>query len=136
MPRKSRSKKAPFTEIYSGALKSENYGTVHPSIYTSPQFVALPLAVKHFYTCCRMQLYVGRQSLHQHGKEEGKAYDDEKYFAFPAEQQKKYGFDHSNASRYFKKLEDAGFIDIVEKNGHRHKLNVYAFSKRWKERAP
>ena len=34
--------------------------------------------------------------------------------------------------KYFKELENAGFLTKKEKNKHMKKVNVYSFSDRWK----
>lgn len=135
--------KARYIDKNCGALEGEHFGCVYSSIYKSPQFQSLTTAVKEFYSCCRAHAESKEsiQCLYNHAKEERKTVgkDGSKYdyvyhrdFVFPANQLAEYGYDRSNASKYFGALEKAGFIDIREKNGHRYKVNVYSFSMRWK----
>ncbi len=132
----SRNKKQYKADIFASIGKDDKFGMVYDGLYQSKAFNELPLSVKHFYTLCRIQAKSshGTSCLYKHGKEYGITYT-ENDFVFPASHMRKYGVDRSNGFKCLKKLIEAGFIDKKEKNKHMYKVNVYSFSKRWKEQS-
>ena len=119
-----------------------NWGRIYEGMVKSSAYQKLSLGARHFFTICRIQAntssakrtlynHCGRRSIYEDGGQ-NKIHILENYFVFPASHLNEYGYDRSNASKYFKELKEAGFIDIIESNQHRHQVNVYAFSNRWK----
>lgn len=113
--------------------EKDNFGMIYDSMCKSKAYKTLSLGAKHFYTLCRVQSQSaqGRACLYKHREEENSIYT-ERDFVFPAKHLAIYGVDRSNANKYFKQLEAAGFIEVKENNKHRKKVNVYSFSARWK----
>lgn len=128
-----KGKKPRYTDKNASLGNKDYFGTIFDGMLQHPQFKALTCGAKLFYCHCRVQAKSehGRSCLYQHGKEFGRDYTDAD-FVFPASHLEKYGYDRSNASRYFKELEKAGFLIKKEKNQHMKKVNVYAFSDHWK----
>ena len=110
-----------FAKFYEGMAKSKAY-------------INLSLSAKYIYLLCRVHQCSteGRRVLYKHAEAEGRKYPSNA-FVFPSSHFKLYGVDRSNASKVLKELVTAGFIDLIEQNAHRHKPNVYAFSRRWKD---
>ena len=92
------------------------------------------MGARNFYIACLVQAETrqGKQNFFKFQNEAGEKYKNGA-FTFPAKHIESFGFKRQNAATLFRQLEEAGFIDILEKNGHRHKENVYAFSTRWKK---
>lgn len=128
-----RNKKPKYRDIFASIGEKDYFGTLYDGMCKSNAYKSLSIGTKHFYTLCRVQAQSthGKSCLYKHGKEFGIKYS-ENDFVFPASHLNMYGIDRSNASRYFKELEAAGFIDKKEKNKHMKKVNVYSFSSRWK----
>lgn len=128
-----RRKKPRYTDINASIGSNDYFGTVFDGMFQHPQFQKLTCGARLFYCYCRVQAKSehGRSCLYQHGKEFGITYTDAD-FVFPAKHLEMYGYDRSNATRYFKELENAGFLTKKEKNKHMKKVNVYSFSDRWK----
>lgn len=129
----SRSKKPKYKDLYASVGDKDFFGTIYDGMCKSKKYQALSIGAKQFYTLCRVQAKSshGTSCLYKHGAELGITYTEHD-FVFPASHLKMYGFDRSNASRYFKELIAAGFINIKESNKHMKKVNVYSFSNRWK----
>lgn len=128
-----RRKKPKYRDYNASVGENDFFGTVYVGMIRSAAFQKMSLGARYFYILCRVQAKStdGRACLHNHGKEFGLIYT-ENDFVFPASHLKKSGIDRSNASRYFKELEAAGFIEKKEKNKSLKKVNVYSFSSRWK----
>ncbi len=107
---------------------------IYPGLITSQAYQNLSLGAKHFYVLCRCQAASkeGRQVLFNHGKEYGIQYG-ESDFVFPASHLEKFGIKRQNSWKYFKELEETGFIEKREENKHLKRVNVYSFSTRWKQ---
>ena len=131
MPRRKR--KTNYLD-YSGTEKNETFGRLYGSVLKSEQYKQLSIGAKYLYCCCRAQESTkeGRQCLFQHGDENGTAYIAGRDFVFPASHLEKYGINRSNSVRWFRELENAGFITVRERNKNRRKMNVYSFSSGWK----
>lgn len=129
----SRSKKPKYKDLYASIGDKDFFGTIYDGMCRSKAYQSLSIGAKHFYTLCRVQAKSthGKSCLYKHSEEYGITYTEHD-FVFPASHLTMYGVDRSNASRYFKELEAAGFIDKKEKNKHMKKVNVYSFSNRWK----
>ena len=120
---------------YSGAETNEPFGRVYSSVMKSEQYRSLSIGARQLYCCCRAQesSRKGRQCLFRHGAEDGNdSYVEYRDFVFPAKHLSEYDIERSNAVKWFRELEDAGFITIREKNKHRRKVNVYSFSDKWR----
>jgi hypothetical protein len=129
----SRSKKPKYKDPYASIGDRDYFGTLYDGMCRSKAYQSLSIGAKQFYTLCRVQAKSthGKSCLYKHSEEYGITYTEHD-FVFPASHLNMYGVDRSNASRYFKELEAAGFIDKKEKNKHIKKVNVYSFSNRWK----
>ena len=127
-------KKKKVQPDYNASIKETSYTRIYSDMLTCETYKDLSIGLRQFYICCRAQASskIGRQCLYNHAAETGIPYSYEKYFVFPAEHLRKYGYKPSNTVKYFKALEAAGFIEIVEKNQHNHRVNVYAFTSKWK----
>lgn len=114
---------------------NDTFGTIFESMLQSEVFKNMHLGVRLFYVYCRVHSRTDecRQCLHEHMKEDSTQYNYDDCFVFPAKHIINYGFDRRNAHRYFKELEQKGFIKRIEKNNHRYKVNVYCFSDEWKK---
>lgn len=129
-------KKKPFRDSYASCSVKDSYGTMFESMARSPNYQALSLPQKQLYTLCRVQYQssIGKQCLYRHSEQEGKSYPPNA-FVFPATHLKAFGIHRQNAAKYMKGLIEAGFIECLEHNEHRHKPNVYAFSDKWKNKS-
>lgn len=131
MSRKSGNKL--FHDINASCEPFDTFGTTFDSMLTSEKYKELSLSAKHFYTVCRNQARSkrSRQCLYKFNKENGTNYDERTHFVFPAAHMVIYGYDRSNGKKFLDELIENGFIIKVEKNNHRHKVNIYAFSNNW-----
>lgn len=127
-------KKEKYWDYNASIEKGENYGTLFPSMLKSEQYKSLTIGERHFYNICRVhwQTKECQQCLYNHKQEFGTDYTKE-CFVFPSKHLKRYGIDRANASRYFDKLVQKGFIEKVESNKSIQKVNVYKFSRKWKD---
>jgi len=130
----SRAKKPKYRDVYASIGSKDYFGTIYDGMCRSEVYQSLSIGARHFYTLCRVQAKSshGKSCLYKHGEEYGITYT-EADFVFPASHLNMYGIDRSNACRYFKELEAAGFIEKKEKNKHMKRVNVYSFSNRWKD---
>ena len=121
-------------EVNSSLGGQDTFSMSYHSLITSEQFQRMKPAVKLMYYYCRNQATSreGRACLYKHAEEEGKKYKNDS-FVFPAAHMEKYGMQRQNGNKYLKELERNGFIEKVENNKHRRKVNVYRFSPSWKE---
>jgi hypothetical protein len=127
-------KKTQYVDITASKAARDNFGTIFDSMCTDKSFQRLSIAARLFYCYCRVQAKTTRCTacLYEHAKEFGKTYN-QNCFVFPASHLALYGYDRSNASRYFKELENAGFIRKLEPNKHMKRVNVYEFCDTWKD---
>lgn len=130
----SRSKKNKYRDYFASSGDKDTFGMLYEGMCKSEAYKSLPISVRHFYDMCRVQAKSsrGKACLYEHGKEVGVTYSDND-FVFPASHLQEFGYDRSNAHKYFDVLVAAGFIDIKENNQHRKKVNVYSFSSRWRD---
>lgn len=129
----SRSKKIKYKDSRASNGNKDYFGTVYDGMLKSRAYKKLSIGAKQFYTYCRVQAKSshGTSCLYKHGAEYGISYNDS-CFVFPYTHLAMYGIDRSNACRYFKELEAAGFIKKVESNKTIKKVNVYEFVDGWK----
>lgn len=130
----SRGKKKKYKDITASAKGNDYFGTIYDGMCKSAQYKRLSIGAKQFYTICRVQSHSshGRACLYNHGNEFGIKYT-ENDFVFPSSHLMMYGYDRSNAGKYFKELMAAGFIIKKEGNKALKKVNVYSFSDNWKK---
>lgn len=127
-------KKREPNNIFSSLTEHDNYAPVYDGLMKSEAFKRLTCGAKQFYIACLVQAKSkqGRQHFFRVQAETG-----EKYrigaFTFPAKHLEAFGYKRQNAAKLFRQLEEAGFIDIIEKHRFDMKPNVYAFSTRWKK---
>lgn len=126
-------KKRKPNNIFSSLTENDNYAPVYDGLMKSEAFKRLTCGARNFYVACLVQSNSkqGKQHFYRFQEASEKKYKNGA-FTFPAKHIESFGFKRQNAATLFRQLEEAGFIDILEKNGHRHKENVYAFSTRWK----
>ena len=114
--------------------KHDNFGMIYCGMLKSTQYQSLTIGERQFYNVCRAQAQSekGRSCLYKHGIDYNTNYNHDIDFVFPSSHLKEYGYDRSNASRYFRRLAEKGFIEIKEDNQIRKHVNVYAFTDKWK----
>ena len=131
-----------FYAVLARRSSSDTFGTLYEVMFTDPAFLELSNPAKLLYLACRCHATSKRaiQCLYNFLSSEGKTpypFEDARYgmqFVFPESHLKLYGFSRQHAAKYFKELVKAGFLDKVESNGHRFKMNLWEFSDRWKSR--
>lgn len=130
----SRRRKQTYYDRMASAGAKDHFGTLYDGMCKNRQFQALSVGARLFYVLCRVQSKStqGTSCLYKHGKEENITFS-EYDFVFPSSHLQQYGIDRSNANRYFKQLEETGFIEVKENNQHRRKINVYSFSDKWRD---
>lgn len=111
----------------------KRYGTIGVRMMQSLEFRALTPGAQLMYMRCRCQSQSpeGRRCLYQYSKDVGMDYSPDRYFVFPSKHMAEYGVDRGNGSKWLKELINKGFLEMVESNKHRHKVNVYSFSTKW-----
>lgn len=122
---------------------------IHADLVLSPEFQALDHSSQYFYYCCRINAVTeeGWGALEKHTRESNiRMGQDESidlryrgdykngFFVMPASHMEKYGYSRQQGSKLMKKLVDAGFVEVVERNKHQQKMNVYRFSTKFKNR--
>ncbi len=130
-------KQSNYTDYNASNGVNDNFGTIYAGMCKSDAFKSLNISLRFFYVVCRVQSQSkeGRQCLYRHCEEEGTKYDHHTHFVFPASHIEEYGYDRRNAFKYLNELANAGFIEKVENNKHRKKVNVYRFVSKWKDDA-
>lgn len=125
--------KQPYCDIRACLGVKDRFGTLYDGMCTSKAYIELSIGAKQFYTLCRVQAQSarGKACLYKHAEEFGISYNDH-CFVFPSSHLEKYGYDRSNAVKYFNELVAAGFIKKLERNKHLKKVNVYEFIEDWK----
>lgn len=130
----SKGKKQKYNDPIASISGKDYYGTIFDGMCKSNAYKRLSIGAKQFYTLCRVQSRSshGKACLYKHGSEYGITYT-ENDFVFPSSHLELYGYDRSNAGKYFKELIAAGFIVKKEGNKTIKKVNVYSFSDGWKK---
>lgn len=151
MSKKKKRQGAPNWAVYDNPMS--NYGFIYCDLLKSKQFQQLTAAPKAFLLTCFVSARDPKNygCLIKHYQEKNRAlnpddgyaiYADDSmlkdwrqgYFVFSSKQLAEYGYSSQQACNYFRVLEQAGFIDKVEANQIRMKVNVYRFSTRWKNK--
>ena len=127
-----RAKKKTQNDYYASLNANDKWNTIYTGMLKHKNYKKLSIGARMFYIYCRANAFEGRAVLYRHGKEENKTYSDN-VFCFTSSQQAEYGVDRANGKRWFDELIKAGFIEVVEQNKHRMRVNVYAFSSKWKD---
>ena len=129
---KSKSKQNTKYRDYLATGGGGNYGIIYEDMLKHPVYKSLSLGAKQFYTICRIQARskASTQCLYKHGVETGVEYDTS-CFVLTSKHLEQYGYRRNHSTRYFNELIEKGFIERVENNAHRHKVNVYRFSRKW-----
>jgi len=128
--------KEKYKPDYNASKNNEKcFGSIYSSLAQDKAFRELSIGTRYFYFICRVQAnsQKGRRCLYNHAKEWNKTYSHLTHFVFPDKHLREFGYNRSNACKYFKELEAAGFIKKIEDNRFNHRVNVYAFSSKWKE---
>ena len=135
MGRRKRSKEPqPYADV-----GNTNFAQVRDGLLQSAEFQALTVGERYFYITCLVQARTKKcsQCLYMHGREDGREEPYSKLcFVFPAAHMKEYGYESGNGSKYLHALMEKGFIERVESNKHRQKVNVYRFTDKWKNKPP
>ena len=119
-------------DAYATREPADTYGTIYKDMYTCEAFKRLSPSAKHLYACCRIQARSGGKALFKHAEAEGTYYPPERCFVFPRTTAEAFGFSRGHIKELFAELIAAGFIEVLEQNKHRFRVNVYSFSDRWK----
>ena len=128
-------RKQKYTDTTAYCIANDAFAPVYNSLLMHPNFMRLKPAVRYMYICCRVQSHTkdGRACLFKHSQDTYTQYNAEQFFVFPAKHMLKYGVDRSNGRKWIAELIQAGFIEEIEQNKHRYKVNVYRFSDAWKD---
>ena len=123
-PRLSLTDKDWFAIIYDGALSCK-------------QYTSMSLSARQLYVSCISQRMSGKgkANLHLFNQQHGTNYNEKDgYFTMPNKRIREYGLNPSTCHRTsFRELINAGFIEVVENNRHRHIENIYRLSTAWKK---
>ena len=111
-----------------------HFGMIYEGMCKHKSFQKLSTSEKIFYVLCRVQSQTaqGKRCLYNHSKFEDYQYP-ENCFVFPSKHMQEYGIKHQNGSRCLKALCEKGFLNRLENNTYRGRVNVYQFSDKWKE---
>jgi len=115
--------------------KNDIHARVFKSMLESKTWQKLTPSAKNMYVLCSVQLYDNnaKRYLKYLAEEQGIDYNHSITFVLPSSALERYGFRNTNnAYKYLKELVNAGFIDVVIRNKHRKRGNVYRFSEKWK----
>ena len=123
-PRLSLTANDRFTYIYEGAL-------------TCKRFTSMSQSARLLYFACVSQRMSskGLANLHLFNEQHGTNYNEKDgFFTMPNARLKDYGLKPDTCYRTaFKELMNAGFIEVIEGNKHRHIENIYRLSTAWKK---
>lgn len=116
----------------------DNYTYIYDGTLTSKQFTSMSPSAQRLYFACISQRMSGKgkANLHLFNEQHGKDYNEKDgYFTMPRKRIQDYGLKPDTCYKTgFKELEDAGFIEVVERNRHRKIENIYRLSKAWKKK--
>ena len=115
----------------------DNFAIVYEGALTSKQYTSMSLSARQLYIACIMQNKSGKgkANLHLFNEQHGTDYNErEGYFTMHKKRIVDYGLKPNTCYRTaFKELINAGFIEVVEGNKHRHIENIYRLSTAWKK---
>lgn len=116
----------------------DNYTYIYDGTLTSKQFTSMSPSAQRLYFACISQRMSGKgkANLHLFNEQHGKDYNEKDgYFTMPRKRIQDYGLKPDTCYKTgFKELEEAGFIEVVERNRHRKIENIYRLSKAWKKK--
>lgn len=116
----------------------DNYTYIYDGTLTSKQFTSLSPTTRNLYFACCSQRRSkkGTANLHLFNQQHGTNYSEKDgYFTMPNKRIKDYGLSPNTChKRSFKELINAGFIEVIENNKHRHIENIYRLSTAWKKK--
>lgn len=122
------------------------FAMLYADLRMSEQFKGLSGAAQRFYTDCRINAsrQAARKSLAAHVREDMQGEDhtviemtiknmlDTGCFVMPAKHLELFGYTRQQGYNYMLELQKAGFVEVVERNKHRRKENIYQFSTNFK----
>lgn len=130
------SKKKP-NDTFLSLTENDNYTYIYDKALTCKQFTSMSQSARLLYFACISQRMSGRgkANLHLFNEQQGTNYNEvDGYFTMPNTRMIAYGLKPNTCHAYaFKELINAGFIEVVENNKHRHIENVYRLSTAWKK---
>lgn len=135
MSRRSNAKKDndPLTSL----TDKDWYAIIYDGALTSKQYTSMSLSARQLYVSCISQRTSGKgkANLHLFNQQHGTDYNEKDgYFTMPNKRLIEYGLKPGTCHRTsFRELINAGFIEVVENNRHRHIENIYRFSAAWKK---
>jgi hypothetical protein len=132
--KRGRQPNDPYTSLNVTGEKQDNFACVYEGLVKHEKFLSLPLSTRATYIICcvHMKSKEGRSNLYMACKEND-INPMNTMFVFPAKHMKQYGIkNRQQGYKALKELEQNGFIEVVAKNRHRHKQNIYKLSKKWK----
>lgn len=122
------------------------FAMLYADLRISEQFNKLSGAAQRFYTDCRINASrtAARKSLAAHVAEDMQGEDhaviqmtitnmlNDGCFVMPAKHLEIFGYTRQQGYNYMLELQKAGFVEVVERNKHRRKENIYQFSTNFK----
>ena len=143
--RKKRKSKNQIQEWQVNKLNESKFAMMYADLRLCDQFKGLSGAARKFYTDCRINACrsVARKSLAAHITEDMQGEDTaviqntitgmlEDCFVMPAKHLAEFGYTRQQGYNYMLELQKAGFVEVVERNKHRRKENIYKFSTNFK----
>lgn len=116
----------------------DNFAIIYEGALTCKQYISMSPTAKQLYIACISQNMSkkGTANLHLFNKQHGTNYNEKSgYFTMPNKRIKDYGLSPNTCHKHsFKELINAGFIEVIENNKHRHIENIYRFSAAWKKK--
>ena len=114
------------------------FAKIHLGMLTSSAWKSLSATAKIYYitSACHAQSPENAKALVAYTNENSNAdgiQTGRGYFILADDYVPVYGIKKGNTPKYLKELEEAGFIECIHRNQHRHRGNVYRLSERWKK---
>lgn len=138
-----KKKQIPSYQIDNG--KENGFAMIYADLRLCPQFNELSGAAQRFYYDCRINASrsVARKSLAEHVTEDMQGEEStviqmtinnmlNDCFVMPAKHLDTFGYTRQQGYNYMLELQKAGFVEVVERNKHRRKENIYKFSTNFK----
>ena len=115
----------------------DNFAIIYDGTLTCKQYISMSPTAQRLYIACISQRMSGKgkANLHLFNEQHGTKYNEQDgYFTMPNTRLQAYGLKPNTCHAYtFKELINAGFIEVIENNRHRHIENIYRFSTAWKK---
>lgn len=132
------SKRKTDNDPFLSLTDKDNFTYIYDGTLTSKQFTSLSPSTQRLYIACISQRMSGKgtANLHLFNKQHGKDYNEKNgYFTMPKKRIEEYGLKANTChTKGFKELEEAGFIEVIERNRHRKIENIYRLSTAWKKK--